>query len=286
MGQLNMFGAAEAKSSSKPAEVLPMLEEFPNAELLKFEKELLGFYITNHPLTEHEAALANYATATTREVKTMPEGAEVTLGGMINRIKRTVTKTGRSAGQPMCIVTLEDLEGQIEATIFSETLAQITEKYPKAIEAEQIVFLRGKVDKRRETPGVIVNDLFPIADAMPRLTRWVRVQIDQIKGAAALLNELKPILTKHKGNCQTSLTVPAAGSKRARIDLDPAWSVRATPAIKEELEYALNGHGRVEFEGAGTLRARRTSQPPLFEGAENPVQPTGEEEDPVLLEEV
>jgi DNA polymerase III subunit alpha len=207
---------------------------------------------------------------------------------MINRLKRTVTKTGRSAGQPMCIVTLEDLEGQIEATIFSEALAQITEKYPKAIGAEQIVFLRGKIDKRRETPGVIVNDVFPIADAMPRLTRSVRVQIDQIEGAAALLNQLKPILTKHKGNCQTALTVPAAGSKRATINLDPlAWSVRATAAMKEELEYALNGHGRVEFEGAGTLRSRRTSQPPLFEGAENPVQPADEvAEDPVMIEEI
>ena len=115
----------------------------------------------------------------------------------------------------------------------------------------------------------------------------MRVQIDQIEGAAALLNELKPILTKHKGNCQTSLNVPATGSKRAKIDLDSMWSVRATPAIKEELEYALNGHGRVEFEGAGTLRARRATQPPLFEGAENPVQPADEvTEDPAMIEEI
>ena len=166
MGQFSMFGAAAAKSDFKPADVLPIMEEFPDAELLKYEKDLLGFYITNHPLTEHEFALANYATATTREVKNLPEGTEVTLGGMINRIKRTVTKNGRSAGQPMCIVTLEDLEGQIEATIFSETLAEITERFPKLVAAEQIVFLRGKVDKRRETPGILVNELFPIADAM------------------------------------------------------------------------------------------------------------------------
>jgi len=141
-------------------------------------------------------------------VKNLPEGAEVTLGGMISRIKKTVTKTGRSAGQPMCIITLEDLDGQIEATIFSETLAEITRKNPKSVAAEEIVFLRGKVDKRRETPGILVNDLFPISDAMPRLTRWVKVQIDQIDGAAQLLKDLKPILTKHTGNCQTVLNVP------------------------------------------------------------------------------
>jgi DNA polymerase III subunit alpha len=287
MGQLSMFGAAPAKSDSRPADVLPMVDEFPNAELLKFEKELLGFYITNHPLTEHESALVNYSTATTREVKNLPEGSEVTLGGMINRVKRTVTKTGRSAGQPMCILTIEDLEGQIEVTLFAESLANILKQYPNAIEAEQIIFLRGKVDKRRETPGILVNDLFPIADAMSKLTRWVRVQVDKVDvdGAIALLNGLKPILTKHKGNCQTSLSVPANGSRRARIDLDSMWSVRPTKAVKADLEYALNGHGTVEFEGAGTLRARRAGQPALFEGADTPEPPIPEEM-PVMSEEM
>jgi DNA polymerase-3 subunit alpha len=281
MGQLSMFGSSATKIASKPAEVLPMLEEFPSAELLKFEKDLLGFYITNHPLTEHEAALMNYATATTRQVKTMPEGAEVTLGGMIARIKRTVAKTGRSAGQPMCILTLEDLEGQIEATVFSETLAKITKENPRLVDAEQIVFLRGKIDKRRETPGILVSDLFSIADALPRLTRWVRVQIDQIEGATSLLSELKPILEKHKGNCQTAFNVPTPGPKRATINLDRSWSVRPSTAMKEELEYALNGHGRVDFTGDGTRRTAAAAQPPLFEGAEAPVQPPDADEDPV-----
>ena len=140
--------------------------------------------------------------------------------------------------------------------------------------AEQIVFLRGKVDKRRETPGVIVNDLFPIADAMPRLTRWVRVQIDQIEGAADLLNELKPILAKHKGNCQTSLTVPATGSKRATIKLDRAWSVRPTTAMKEELELRPQRPRPGGFHRRRNARAARASQPPLFEGAETPVPMT------------
>jgi len=278
-GQLSMFGAPADTSTSKPAGTLPSLDEFPSADLLKMEKELLGFYITNNPLTEHESALANFATATTRQVKSMAENSEVTLGGMINRVKRTVTKTGRSAGQPMCILTIEDLEGQIEATLFSDTLADIIKRYPQAIAEENIIFLRGKVDKRRETPGVIVSDLFPIADALPRLTRWVRVQIDQIDGATKLLGELKPILEKHRGNCQTSLNVPAIGAKRATIRLDASWSVRPTREMKEELEYALNGHGRVEFAGDGTMRARTAKQVPLFEGADPiPPAPLPEEE--------
>ena len=82
---------------------------------------------------------------------------------------------------------------------------------------------------------------------------------------AELLNELKPILTKHTGNCQTVLNVPANGSKRATISLDRSWSVRATAAMKKDLEHTLNGHGRVEIVGDGAMRARRTQQQPLFQ---------------------
>ncbi|MGD0138799.1 MAG: DNA polymerase III subunit alpha [Tepidisphaeraceae bacterium] len=267
MGQMSMFGSSAARSDSPAADVLPDFAELPGAELLKFEKEFLGFYVTNHPLTEHAAALGNYSTATTRGIKTMPEGSEVTLGGLINRIKRAVTKTGRSAGQPMCILTLEDLDGQIEATIFAESLAEITRKYPHAIAAEQIVFIRGKVDKRRETPGVIVNELVPIAEAMSRFTRCVKVEIDRVEGAIETLKQLKSVLAKHNGNCQTFLSVPAPGEKRALIVLDKQWSIRATPELKQELEFVLNGQGRVELAGDGTRRPQAVQQP-LFQGAQ------------------
>ena len=282
-GQMSMFGAAEGQTQSRAPEVLPNLEEFASAELLKYEKELLGFYITNHPLAEHEAALANYSTASTREVKNAREGEEVTIGGLINRVKKTVTKNGRSAGKPMCIVTLEDLEGQIEATIFAETLEEIQGKNADAVALEQIVFLKGKVDKRRETPGLIVNDLIPISDAMARFTKGIKVEIDRIEGAIETLRELKSIFTKHRGNCPTYLSVPTADAKRALITLDRQWSVRPPPAVKEELEFALNGHGRVELAGAGTKRNRgATQQQEMFEGAEV-VEGSVTEEVPVMV---
>jgi hypothetical protein len=104
---------------------------------------------------------------------------------------------------------------------------------------------------------------------MSRLTRWVKVEIDRVDGAAEILRQLKPVLTKHKGNCQTFLSVPANGSKRALITLDNAWSLHPTPAMKEELEFALNGQGKVELAGEGSRRSR-VQQPPLFQGAEMP----------------
>src|SRR5690349_16570854 len=106
MGQMNMFGGGGPAAPRVLADALPDMEELPDAELLKFEKELLGFYISSHPLTEHQVALEHFSTASTREAMNCSEGTEVTIGGMINRVKKSVTKNGRSAGMTMAMITL------------------------------------------------------------------------------------------------------------------------------------------------------------------------------------
>jgi len=275
-GQLSIFGSADAgPAAGRAADVFPDLPELPSAQLLKFEKELLGFYITSHPLAEHESALANYATASTRDVARMSEGAELTVGGIIADVRRIMTK----AGKPMVFLTLEDLEGQVDATIFAEPLAEIAKRYPDAIAAERIVFVKGKVDKRRETPGVLVSELIPVEDALARLTRAIKVEIEVADGAA-LLAQLRPILERHRGKCETFVQVPANGSRKTLIRLDPQWHLRPTPALLGDLQAALAGRGRVELAGDGTRRTRRLQQQ-LFEDAEAPEVP---QEPPAMAE--
>jgi DNA polymerase III subunit alpha len=268
-GQMSIFGSTESTTPSRGmADVLPDVPELPSGELLRFEKELLGFYITSHPLTEHQTALSNYGTASTRDILKMNEGNEVMVGGMINRIKKTVVKTGRSAGKPMAIVTLEDLEGQIDATIFSDTLAHITEKYPDVMAAEKVIFIKGKVDKRRETPGLLVSEIIPIEEAISRLTRAVKVELNSPDHAQDLLSQLKPVLERHKGNCDTFVEIPLAGMGKVMIKLDRHWSIKVSTALKNDLELALNGHGSVELAGDGTRRSKRLQQQQMFENSD------------------
>ena len=94
-----IFAGTAAKASPTAASMmgaaLPDVEEFKSAELLKMEKELLGFYITSHPLTEHQTTLERYSSATTREALQLSEGVEVTIGGMISRLRgKPVARTG------------------------------------------------------------------------------------------------------------------------------------------------------------------------------------------------
>src|SRR5436305_13236880 len=195
-----MFGAPAAASGSRPQHsTLPDVPEIASADLLKFEKELLGFYITSHPLTEHQAALERYSTHSAKDALNVSEGTEVTIGGMINRVKTSITKNGRSAGQKMGWIALEDLEGSIEGVLWAETLADITAKYPDVIALEQIVFIKGRVDRKRETPSLQINEVIPVTEALAKLTTSMVLKLNEKKHKDDVVEALLPVIKQHAG---------------------------------------------------------------------------------------
>jgi len=265
-GQMNMFGAAAPAAASPGAAVaaaLPDVEEFQPADLLKFEKELLGFYITSHPLTSQQHTIDAYTTASTRDAQTLAEGMEVTIGGMINRVKKVITKNGRSAGLPMAIITLEDLDGQIDGTLFAETYAEVCQKYPEAVAAESIVMVKGKVDRKRETPSLLVNEVIPVSEAAGRLTTAVVIKLDRGRHDPGQVPNLPPVLKRHAGKIPTFVQVPYNGSGNVILRLNPELAVKPSRALVEEVEQALGG-AVVQLCGAGTKRQKRLAQQQLF----------------------
>ena len=275
MGQLNMFGAPAANGAARPAaDPLPDMNELPDADLLKFEKELLGFYITSHPLTEHQSALENFSTASTREAMSCAEGTEILIGGMINRVKKSITKNGRSAGMSMAMITLEDLEGQIDGVVFAETLADILKRYPDSVSPERIVFLKGKIDRRRETPSIVVNDLIPIDEAISRLTTSLGLRLDPIRHSPAITALLDPLLRRHKGNSEVYIQIQTTPTQRVVMRLDRERFIRPSIELKQELDQLLGGEN-IQFSGPGTRRKKKQVQEALFkeEPAEISPQP-------------
>jgi DNA polymerase-3 subunit alpha len=263
-GQLNMFGQAVAKTTAAaPADVLPDVKEFASADLLKFEKELLGFYITSHPLTEHQLAIERYTTATTKEALTLSEGAEVTIGGMIASVKKKITKTGRSAGMPWAIIAIEDLEGQVEGMVFGDVFADITKRFPEVLANESILFVKGRIDRKRETPSLLVNDVIPIADATARLTTAVALKLDRTRHDAALIPQMKPLLQKHKGNIRVYLQIASENAQKVTMQLSRELQVRPAKDLLDDLEMLL-GSGSVQLMGDGSKRLKRLEQQRLF----------------------
>ena len=264
-GQMNMFSGASAAAAKPAPPSLPDIEELPSQELLKFEKELLGFYISSHPLSDNSEMIDRYTSATTRDAKELPAGAEVTMGAMITRVKNTVTKSGRSPGQAMAIITLEDLDGQIEAVLFSETFAQIKSAYPGLIEADSIVFVKGKVDRKREPAGLIVSEMFPTGEAVQRLTTGVALSVEAGRNTGDVIAQLKPVLEKHQGSVMVYVQILMADAKKVTLRLGRDYALRADDKIVSDLE-AILGEGCVKLAGQGTQRAKlRAQQQQLFE---------------------
>ena len=266
-GQFGLFQASDnANATAAPAlqaPSLPDVPELPNADLLKFEKELLGFYITSHPLMQHQMLIDQFTTATTRDIQHLADGREVTLGGMIARVKKTVVKQGRSAGQPMAIITIEDLDGQVDATIFADTYAGLVERDPNLIATESIVFLRGKVDRTREKPGLLVSEVVPVDQSIPRFTTAVALCLDRGRHGEQQLGELKPLLEKHRGKLATYLQVGTGDANRVIVRLGKEFQVRASKPLVEDVEQLL-GAGSLKIIGDGNQRLKRLEQQKLF----------------------
>ena len=264
-GQMNIFASLMGSpAANKPAMVpaLPDVPEFGPAELLKFEKELLGFYITSHPLTQHQITIERYTTASTREALAANEGAEVLVGCMLSSVKSKIGKTGRSAGKKWAIIEMEDFEGKIEGMCFADTYESITTQFPGALTAESIVFVRGKVDKKREVPNLMVSEVIPIEHAVSRLSTAIKATLDPARHNADILPALKSVMQSHTGKSELLLEV-AVGGKRVLMKPSRNMSVTITQRLVDDLEHLL-GPGSVDLAGPGSHRMRRLKQQRLF----------------------
>ena len=175
-----LFGDVAGQGDAEAAAEAPKLPDVPpwdNAELLKQEKSVLGFYTSSHPLDHWEAAMQPYATTTVRDMRSLPAEAEVTLGGMLTRVRPTVVRNGRSAGQKMAMISLEDRTGSIDGVIFSDGYA----KHSELIELERIVMLEGRVDRRREEPSIRIDRVVAVEEAATELTNSVRIMMRPAK---------------------------------------------------------------------------------------------------------
>jgi hypothetical protein len=119
--------------------------------------------------------------------------------------------------------------------------------------------VRGKVDKRRETPSIMVSDAIPVTDAVAKLTTSVGVKLDRTKHPVDVLKDLQAVLAKHKGTREVYMQVGTGDGKKVSMRLNKELSVKPTPAMVEDLEQLL-GSGAVELFGDGTKRMKRLAQ--------------------------
>lgn len=190
---------------------------FDKTEQLRFEKEMLGLYVSDHPLFGVEAALKRKVEQSLLDLPTMDDGTQVLVGGVITNLTRKFTKKG----DQMAVFVLEDLDASIEVTIFPRTLAEQGHK----LDDDVIVSVKGRLDRRDESRfgliGHTITVLSGLADgpAAPLRLRMPSTSLDELK-----IQRLKRILREHPGDSLVMVDVGQGQVLRLadefRVDLD------------------------------------------------------------------
>ena len=148
-GQMSFFG--EATGVSDNLDVPQTLSDVPRRRLLSWEKELLGIYVSDHPLTPYIEELTKVVTHFSAELEQAQQGQIVRVAGEISQIRPYQTRNGKAMG----FVTLEDLQGQIELVIFT----RVWKDAVRWLEQDAIVVAEGKIDRERGTPKILVDKI-------------------------------------------------------------------------------------------------------------------------------
>ncbi len=247
VGQLSMFGAGSPLSlpaGDSILQPLPDAEEASRREMLAWEKDLIGFYLSEHPMQQIIANLGETTTAFCGQIDERLADQKVIIAGLVTWVRPHVTKRGK----PMAFVQLEDLQGSIEIVVFPSVYERTRELWQE----EKILIVKGKVDTKGREPKILCES---VQDPTSRLTEekvrsrgpchlYITVpRIGDQEGDIQRIGQVYDLLQSYEGEDHFSFYVV---SDRGRVQLD---FPNATTGYCLALEQKL-----VEMLGAGTVR--------------------------------
>ena len=157
-GQFTMFDLFAPVPGDESVQFLDNGEEIPRRERLRWEKELIGLYLSEHPLGDIATELPDYVTAYTGELAEEPDQAKVTIGGILISSRRVITR----AGSTMLVATLEDLQGSVEVVVFPKVFEQTAQSWAD----DNVVLVSGRIDRRDESPQILCEAVHLWDDAV------------------------------------------------------------------------------------------------------------------------
>lgn len=191
-GQNSLFGAA-TDTTSLAAPTLPEIDPWSKAEILKYERERTGFYVSGHPLDDFKAEAEAVSTAYAGDPDSFEEGEEHRFCGIITDINKRTTKRGK----PIAFVTIEDFTGQAEIVCFSRTLDQ----YQNYIEQDKVIMVRGEVEHRGNTVNIKAREISPMWKVREDYIKGVVLRIDPESVSRNHLNRLHALCQDNPGSC-------------------------------------------------------------------------------------
>ena len=237
IGQGNLFDAFDdsvSEASGGAKVILPDVPEYGEKEMAAYEKEVLGYYLTSHPLEPVRPLLELLCSHTSRRFRAEKPRDEVLLGGILSSIKMGHLRNPKEgAPSKFANFDLEDLDGMVRCILWPNDF----ERVGHHVVPDATVLVRGVIDRRSaegdEEANLIVNELIPISEAESRFTSGIRIHIDEAKHQVELLPKLREILRGYPGTREVSMAVKVDSgdvvhmkSNALRVEIVPELRVR------------------------------------------------------------
>lgn len=197
-GQFSLFGGDSSAPELEHQLALPDVAQWTETEMLAHEKELLGFYVSSHPLSRFERDLRNFASPLV-DIPELEDGSPIRVGGLINRIS---TSSDRK-GNPIAFVTIEDLSGKADIVFFSDAYA--SNKH--LIVQEEVIMVEGRLNERNGTMSILADSVLPMDQTRERLTRSVNITLPSAAVNEDLLEQLLQACQEFAGQCDLIIRV-------------------------------------------------------------------------------
>jgi DNA polymerase-3 subunit alpha len=231
VGQFDLFGSGDITIADDVFAVTVPEGEWEKSVLLAFEREMLGLYVSDHPLlgVEHVLAAAADISIATLQSEGIPDGQTVTVAGILSSVNRRVTK----AGAPWARATLEDLEGSVEVLFFPATYAQVGIN----VVEDALVVIKGRPQARDETVELIASDL-TLPDLRAGAQGPVVVRMAPARCTPPMVERLREVLAAHPGTTEVHLQL-VNGEREQKLRLGDGFRVAASAALMGDLKALL-----------------------------------------------
>ena len=233
IGQFDLFGGANEVSANGISTLALEVsdQEWEKALLLSYEREMLGLYVSDHPLLGVEHVLRSATDTTISQI--LDEGVAhdqiITIAGLITAVQRKVSRQGQS----WAIVTVEDLEGAIDVRFFSTTY----QTHALNLIEDRIVIIRGRIDKREETAQITALEL-NLADINQAPIGPFVIKLEAERCTPPVVDRMKEILRSHPGTREVHLKIEG-GAKNTILKLDDGLKITASPSLSADLKSIL-----------------------------------------------
>jgi DNA polymerase III subunit alpha len=198
-GQVSLFGMLEEKAEVKDDGLL-RVPEWPQHELLAHEKELLGFYITGHPLTPFADLLEKFTLHNSKTASALPPRTMTRIGGIISGVQSGMSK---KSGKPYAMVTFEDLDGSFTMLCMNENY----DKFRHLLEANKALLIVGEVNNDEDRPKIFPVEIMPLEDAPRKFTKQVHLHLSAVHLDDAKLKALLTLVQQNPGKVPLFLRI-------------------------------------------------------------------------------